>query len=90
MLKISLVKARREIRVSWGKPTWRDLTLTSSKSNMTHRQKISDHGQFDGDRSDLLRKTIRRFNQRIKNAGFIVGVAGALDQMKVRLRPGLV
>jgi hypothetical protein len=38
----------------------------------------------------LLRETIRRFNQRIKNAWFIVGVAGALNQMKVRLRPGLV
>jgi hypothetical protein len=32
----------------------------------------------NGNRSDLLRKTIRRFNQRIKNAWFIVGVAGAL------------
>ncbi|MEH2494966.1 hypothetical protein V1294_001445 [Bradyrhizobium sp. AZCC 1678] len=52
--------------------------------------KISGHDPFGGNRSDLLRKTIRRFDQRIKNAWFIVGVAGALDQMKVGLRPGLV
>src|SRR6266700_4015481 len=41
-------------------------------------------------RLDLPRKTIRRRNQRIKNARLVVGVAGTLDQMEVRLRPGLV
>jgi hypothetical protein len=32
--------------------------------------KISGHDPFGGNRSDLLRKTIRRFDQRIKNAWF--------------------
>jgi hypothetical protein len=82
MLKTSLVKASR-IR-------FQGQALTSPKSENDPSAKISDHGQFGGNRSDLLRKTIRRFDQRIKNAWFIVGVAGALDQMKVRLRPSLV